>query len=126
MNNEKQSQPIEEGNKLIAEFMGAKHVVDGNVMWNKYNQFPDMMYTCKPSQLKYLSSWDWLMPVVEKIADINYMNFNLSSFEGAVFYDDNYKNTASGKRMFSKTDKLIDSTWQAVILFIQWYNTTKK
>jgi len=96
---------IEEGNKLIAEFM--------NVSKDSYRYKNDL--------LNYEDSWDWLMPVVEKIAAMDYMNFNLSSFDGAGFYDDDYKHTARGTRIFSKKDKLIDSTWQAVIQFIQWY-----
>src|SRR5437773_1868401 len=56
---------VVEGNKLIAEFLGAKY--DGRKYWT----FPDgSMKIHSPdysSQLKYHSSWDWLMPVVEKI-----------------------------------------------------------
>ena len=51
---------IEEGNKLIAEFVGAKltkgnfYLLDGEILAHE-------------ADLKYHTSWDWLMPVVEKI-----------------------------------------------------------
>lgn len=44
-----------ENNKLIAEFMGAV----GSPMY-------------KPNEMKYHSSWDWLMPVIEKIEHLGY------------------------------------------------------
>lgn len=52
---------ILEGNKLIAEFMGGKYYPNGG--WSEW-QFPD---GGKPSILYYNSSWDWIMPVVDKI-----------------------------------------------------------
>ncbi len=55
----------EEGNKLIAEFMGVKPT---NVNEQVYNipEFGCMHFT----QMKYDSSWDWLMPVYRKTAEI--------------------------------------------------------
>jgi hypothetical protein len=93
---------IVEGNKLIAEFMGDK----GH----------DML------SYQYHSSWDWLMPVVERIGEMPSINFNLSSFDGAVFYDDDYKHTASGNRIAKKENTMIQSTWLAVVEFIRWHN----
>ena len=67
---------IEEGNKLIAEFMG--------YIWEeKYNGYykPNPKWTVNgkvkswiekidgESSLKYHSSWDWLYPVIKKISD---------------------------------------------------------
>ena len=51
---------IIDGNKLIAEFMGVSHAaVDGNLYYYVNGDSYDT--------LEYHTSWDWLMPVVEKI-----------------------------------------------------------
>ena len=53
---------IIEGNKLIAEFMGIK------IIQSRYGCNHPLVTCPYPdySNLKYHSSWDWLMPVVEK------------------------------------------------------------
>ena len=51
---------IQENNKLIAEFM-ANHKI-----FKKENKYSNENI----SQLKYNTSWDWLMPVVEKIIKV--------------------------------------------------------
>ena len=42
-----------DNNKLIAEFMGEEQL-------------------CLPHELKYHTSWDWLMPVIENIDHLQY------------------------------------------------------
>lgn len=86
-------------NTLIAFFIGEHNIeVDGYVSRNK-----NII-----SRLKYHSSWDWLMPVVEKI-------FNITDEDTRTF---------SGNSIFelglSTTKEII---YQAVIEFIKWYNT---
>jgi hypothetical protein len=62
-------------NKLIAEFMGAEGYPKYDpIEWDIYitgcldvdsdNENAQHFFT--PNQMKYHSSWDWLMPVVEK------------------------------------------------------------
>ena len=46
--------------KLIAEFMGME-----NGLYHFQNHDTDMYYT--DSELKFHTSWDWLMPVLKKI-----------------------------------------------------------
>ena len=46
-----------ESNKLIAMFMGDIKLVDDNVSFTK---------NCPVNELQYHTSWDWLMPVIEK------------------------------------------------------------
>ena len=58
-----------EDNKIIAEFMEVLH----------QGIFPpvtigERMYTL--DELQYHTSWDWLMPVVEKISDIKSWSIN--------------------------------------------------
>lgn len=57
-------------NKLIAEFMGVFH----------QGIFPpvtigEQMYTL--DELQYHTSWDWLMPVVERIGDENLLSIDI-------------------------------------------------
>lgn len=60
-------QEILECNKLIAEFMGGilksnRFEIPKEYIWIPFENL------CKISNLKYNSSWDWLMPVVSKIS----------------------------------------------------------
>jgi len=91
-------------NKLIAEFMGAVGTPMYNpTEWDVYitgcldvdsdNENAQHFYT--PEEMKYHTSWDWLMPVVQKIESLGYV-FTIQ--------DDN-------------EDKL-SSTYKAVVEFI--------
>tara|TARA_R100000963_G_C4637253_1_gene101164 strand:+ start:1304 stop:1579 length:276 start_codon:yes stop_codon:yes gene_type:complete len=57
-----------EDNKLIAEFMGL-------VVSDREN-YTSELHTNVDADLKYHTSWDWLMPVVEKISDIKHWSIN--------------------------------------------------
>jgi len=74
------NEEIIKGNKLIAEFMGVKS------QNRKYTNSPndngveiffypipntDQAFLKAASELMYQESWDWLMPVVEKISKLN-------------------------------------------------------
>jgi hypothetical protein len=66
---------ILEGNKLIAEFMGGKYMPYTEGMFGHFEHFmfPDLQYDenfIKINDLEYYSSWNWLMPVIEKISKI--------------------------------------------------------
>ena len=54
---------IEEGNKLIAKFMDLD-IKEDLVYLNE-------MEACKIQNLEYHESWDWLMPVVDKIDEVS-------------------------------------------------------
>ena len=82
---------IEDQNKLIAEFMGYQL---------KGRKLSDEMI--------YDTSWDWLMPVVEKV-------FVLSEDEEAWRMD-----IESGLTTLNR-----DETYRAVVEFIEHYNETK-
>jgi hypothetical protein len=111
---------LEEKNRMIAEFMGiVESSIDG--------QF----YTKKSSEgfglgelvsLKFHESWDWLMLVVEKI----------ESFEGT--HGNNYKFTIQNETSYIDCTNIIsspsvkskiESTYQVVVEFIEWYNEQK-
>lgn len=156
------------GNRLIALFMGADvdenqaTVVDhfpdkeGNII-NKYVMgkyyFPnkdnnDYDKVCNLWQLKYHSSWDWLMPVIEKIEsiempehrnDYNHIvkkgvlaNISIHRVREVSKKEDGYYCTiqlwdydALRFEVISKKSR-IDATYLCVIKFIKWYNTIKQ
>ena len=92
-----------ENNKLIAEFMGYPHMTDavddrtiaydvgGSVMNinNTHNENDNNVF--HPDDMKFHSSWDWLIPVVNKIemecegVPIQLLDCNLYSEIGEVY-----------------------------------------
>lgn len=111
---------IIEGNKLIAEFMGLHFHKIGWV--DKYHI--DGNYECE--RLDYYGSWDWLMPVVEKIeidctCDVHiYGHYNWKESNRCSILD--WKdNEIVSKSNDSKSQCVFD----AVIEFIKWYNETQ-
>ena len=100
-----------DANKLIAEFMGAVGTPKYNpTEWDVYitgcldvdsdDENAQHFYT--PDEMKYHTSWDWLMPVVQKC------------FESAENEDDFF--AISGNLPY------MDSTYKSVVEFIKEYN----
>lgn len=62
---------IEDKNRVIAEFMGGKSEKltwrQGEPMGITFEQVVHYLRSHKITELKYHSSWDWLMPVVDRI-----------------------------------------------------------
>ena len=106
---------IIEGNKLIAEFMGAK--------WSKSSGYEFSMFASAYSNcgktLKFYSSWDWLMPVVEKIENIAQSQKSDSFFLS--YIRNNY--TIFDMKL---TEVSIAAVWIKTVYFIDWYNSQSK
>jgi len=96
-----------EDNKLIAEFMGLDSFKDSlaSLHQGKINVDVDVY-----EQAEYHKSWDWLMPVVEKILDISFQD------EG------------DAEDFYSIRDCIpdINHTHKALIEFIKGYNNLNK
>lgn len=94
-----------ENNKLIAEFMGLpiNHYGDYNI---DKNIMGFDMIVCSPADTKFHSSWDWLMPVVQKC-------YKIDDEEGF----DNLVDAVSTLDF--------DAIYQAVVEFIKKYNEEK-
>ncbi len=101
-----------EGNKIIAEFMGAIKQRD-NIYWFSITPTPDSSYGWNDFAMQYHSSWDWLMPVVQKIGEID-----------SEWLADN-RNEFIEPLMCASIFTSIKSVWDYVVLFIQWYNENK-
>lgn len=109
---------IDENNRIIAEFMGDITSLNDEVSFNK---------NCSVNELQYHTSWDWLMPVVEKIESIifdenNSFNVTIGSSIYCVIQDSNgecYDMTYDGE------ESKLAVVYKAVVEFIKWYNTNK-
>ncbi len=146
---------VNEGNKLIFLFMGAaemsSHTDSNGIKTIKSAQLGDIYARYFDTDLKYHSSWDWLIPVVEKIhgldltnlapeheypinkvrVEINYPYCYISAggwwdHEGG--YEDQLVNISSYNNRIEEKDQLkgVDAVWHSVTQFIQWYNKERK
>lgn len=83
----------------------------------KAEGYPDAEIVFVGGTTKFHSSWDWLMPVVEKIAKVGYSPFILSDKTAYI----------EGKHLSIHTgDSSLEATYKAVVEFIKWYNTLNK
>ena len=113
-----------EGNKLIAEFMG-----HGGGISDEWNN--------KPAD--YNESWMWLMPVVEKISQIEYERYEQDKglekyieIETAFSRTFGMINSRTGNQMVRfnrcqcfEAPTLISATWLAVVDFVKYDNQNK-
>ena len=113
---------ILEGNKLIAEFMGGIYKSDKFTITEGYIWLP-IENICRTSNLKYHSSFDWLMPVVEKIGKMyedlvkkSYINRTTISYDIDTTYADVICRHVTIK---------LEHLFERVIEFIKWYNLTQ-
>jgi hypothetical protein len=107
----RKTQEILSNNALIAEFMGMPESNNG--------LFSNVSKTYRPSELKYHESWDWLMPVVEKIESVipDDSVVTIANNDCTIpFLADEFDIEITG------TSK-IDAVYKAVVLAIKWYNT---
>ena len=91
-------------NKLIAEFMGRGGTFNHDKTMICTGIFPDTM-----TLMKYHTSWDWLMPAVQKCFDTQQPS------EGQYYFINESLLTMD-----------IDVVYEAVVWFIQEYNLTPK
>lgn len=115
---------IIEGNKLIAEFMEYEHCTDPDHASNKCYSVPYAKGYHRLNQMQHHSSWDWLMPVVEKINTISIQNYGemgvyIKPFTCYIGSDETDPVIIT---TFGNYPKLIEMVWSAVVTFIRWYN----
>lgn len=127
---------ILEGNKLIAEFYkDCKYIQDprSNILYKcvadgyfkaprsnesncKYTNFRvaneyTLGYLINLNDLKFHSSWDWLIPVIDKIYSMNeYIKYK------------DYMNNIICDGGIDINTKFIQITFSDVVEFIKWYN----
>lgn len=92
---------IQEKNEMIATFMG--------------NDAPRETWVYS-DEAEYHESWDWIMPVVDKIMQLDYA-FEISQ-HGTYFKEINESEIISEVSGMP----IIENTYEAVVEFIEWYN----
>ena len=102
---------ILKGNKLIAEFMKAKnensdiyYLPEFGHYFNSYGQI-EYNECFRSNELKYHSSWDWLMPVIKKCLIGECKN----KFDYSYLYE-------------SLCNIDLKETFIEVVEYIKWYN----
>lgn len=120
---------ILEGNKLIAEFMGFKqksYTPESEKLWC------DNKHGLPVGELKFHTSWDWLMPVVEKISKLK-IGDGIETVEYAHPRTFGMVKQETGNFMVRlngftvhESETLLESTYKAVIEFIKYYNHPKQ
>lgn len=111
------NETITQGNRLIAEFMG--------FYGNPTTKEP---ITSIEKDSKYHSSWDWLMPVIEKIESINSIKDQSTTdyFFQATNFIQNYTASIMSRDNLliveAEGEARIDASFNAVVEFIEWYN----
>lgn len=98
---------ILEGNRLIAEFEG------------RINKLCHYNNTSSP--YNYEKSWDWIMPVVERID-------SRTPYDPCVTIEYNWcsiKMLNGGFNIEVVGNSRIEATYKAVVEFIKWYNKNK-
>lgn len=119
-----------EGNELIAAFMECTQSFD--TYYNKIGK-----YHFDINDAEYHSSWDWIMPVIEKIEALNddtvdkvWVSINGRECGMWTYFDaSDVLRAGSGNNPFKikrTASTKIESVWLAVVDFITWYNTNKK
>ena len=120
-----------ENNKLIAEFMGfstqsdavddrtlAYYVGDSIINAdNTNNENEDNVF--HPEDMKFNSSWDWLMSVVERIENFGY---EFIIVESRCYVKHNTDHSIEELFHIETIGSKIDTTYKAVLKFINNYN----
>lgn len=88
-----------------------------NVGWYAVNVKEDKWHEWE--NVKYHTSWDWLMPVVEQIR--KGISFRTFEIDYQLFYED--KKASSIFHLYIYASR--DTVHEAVHQFIQWYNQNK-
>jgi len=104
-----ESKEIIEGNKLIAEFMGeVVHINPNGIYYVDYTTDDEYNDTLTLEEwAKYHTSWDWLIPVVEKIRKVSPI-------------------ITRGWRVLDSIDNFDTIlTFKHSVEFIKWYNENK-
>ena len=122
----------QEDNKLIAEFMGFTKDSENLYLIDDYSLRSDGEHQATyVNEMKFHSSWEWLMPVVEKIeetevnGDYASMIIKQGSCEIEMFEYRKEQKDGEKLRVFFFQGSKIEATYKAVVEFIKWYNENK-
>ena len=136
---------IIENNKKIADFLNWEKVETFNYITPYVQNYLTVSRRiCQTSifrqtDLKFHTSWDWLIPVIEKIKSIpNKEKFGMLKYEVDVILDvpnirivQSYKIMIGDKSndyfdIIEYENNFITNVYNAVLKFIDWYNKNNK
>lgn len=133
----RQENELRENNKLIAKFMGymcdnpeedsctfeTPFMINTSDKENWEADINDWNSWLRADEMQYHTSWDWLMPVVEKIESFVYENgcakYNVIIEQSWVDIIDNH---TSDEIVGVDADSKDIAVYKAVVEFIEWYN----
>jgi len=110
---------MKENNRLIANFMGWDESMSGHYPVD-YNTPKGPYVGDKPLEM-YHKSWDWLIPVVEKIENLEDYRFDITIRQETITILDK-NNNKEIYCFFGEGESKLEIVYGAVIEFIQWYN----
>lgn len=110
-------------NKLIAEFMGLENPFNGITdatlyRYKSVDEKGEFQFDIELHEMRYHLSWDWLMPVVEKIERDERYDVDILQYGTRI--TDNQKEIVNNIADIS-FDKKIEHTYDAIVKFIQYY-----
>lgn len=121
MKSEQVLELIAEGPDLITEFMGlelSKGVQHDSRVYYKIPYYHDSLIACK-DQFMHSKSWDWLMPVVQKIYLIRTVEIEMSL--GCLKIDCLLHGGFFGSDYCVPEKTGIECWYVSVLEFIKWY-----
>ena len=110
---------MKDSNRLIAEFMGHKLGLDGDGKGEPQSSIFENGLGTKRIEDTYNKSWDWLMPVVERIENLGFEFFIVGSRCKVAHNSDNSISTILDSE--GKSTKL-NHTYSVVVEFITIHN----
>jgi hypothetical protein len=127
---------ITEGNKLIAQFMGYQYEIGGGIEPSGWYTLVPLTfsdgftreYLCREdSKLSYHKSWDWMMPVVDKINGMgkaysfaifkSYVSLTVEK-GGKVFKDFSF----AYSEYITATQTGKEAAFKLLVKFVKWEN----
>jgi hypothetical protein len=119
------------GNKLIGVFHGAEYSPTTQRLYYESESMRDFALLIHATNVnieeaKYHTSWDWLMPVVQKIEWLDSKDIDcritIERQECRIYFDNGIEKY---ERLIGSHPK-IETVWLSIISFINWYNTQSK
>jgi hypothetical protein len=112
-----------ENNRLLAEFMGLKPKLESPDVYS-YSDMPffsvrescpEKVMEAISKYVKYDSSWDWLMEVVEKIESIKGTQIFINGISCEVMF--------KGRVISKHFNTKIEAVYNACVEFVKYYNS---
>ena len=124
------NEEIIEGNKLIAKVMGGKFrkSKDKNAL-DKYFDLKDKGYFYYENEICYHASWDWIMPVLEKIEQIGCIieiSYSLVCMCRICVIGKKHEKAFNIINDNNGGLEPIIAIYKSVVEFIKWYNQNTK